>query len=174
MEGCSLDEPVDPGLEPVDEPVEPAVDDGGAVEESASVVVPSVGEVDELAGSEGSDDGSEDGSEEDSGGEAEEGSDEGSEEDSGGEDDDGSSEVNGSKTVDLDDRLTSDDAGDAVRGAVALEADPASSCRLRFRLVAVESKAPASRFRRSTGWSEMATADARSDDTSRAASRVIV
>lgn len=168
-ETWSVDEPVDPGLEPVVEPVvlepvvlepmapvEPAVEEAGTVDESESVVELSVADgVDELTGSD--DESEEDGSAE--------------EDESGGEDDDGSSEVNGSRILDLDDRLTSDDAGDAVNDeAVALET--ALSCRLRFSPAVSRTS---SGFRRSTGWSEMATAeDARSDDTSREARRVIM
>lgn len=158
-EAWSVDEPVDPGLEPVVEPVapvEPAVEEAGAVDESESVVELSVADgVDELTGSD--DESEEDGSAE--------------EDESGGEDDNGSSEVNGSRILDLDDRLTSDDAGDAVNDeAVALET--ALSCRLRFSPAVSRTS---SGFRRSTGWSEMATAeDARSDDTSREARRVIM
>lgn len=162
----SVDEPpVDPGLEPVVDPVvepvgpvEPAVEDTGAVEESKSVVELSVAVtdgVDELTGSD--DESEEEGSaeEEESGGE----------DDDDDDDDDGSSEVNGSRILDLDDRLTSDDAGDAVRDDEAVAFETALSCRLRFNPAVSRTS---SGFRRSTGWSEMATAeDARSDDTSR-------
>lgn len=149
-------EPVDPVVEPVVEPVEPvepvapvesAVDETGAVEDSESVVVLSVVDgVEELVGL------------------SEEGSDEGSV-----DEDDGSSEVNGSKIFDLEDKPTFDDAGDAAREVVALEV----SCLLRFRLLVVVVSSTLG-FRRSIGWSEMATADARSDDTRRTARRVIV
>lgn len=140
-------EPVDPVVEPVVEPVEPvepvapvdpvdpvepAVDETGAVEESESVVVLSVVDgVEELVGL------SEEGSEEDSVEDDDTG------DDDPGDEEDGSSEVNGSRIFDLEDRLASEDAGDAAREVVALEV----SCLLKFRRVLSR----ALRFRRSIG-----------------------